>query len=48
MLTSFGLFWTVEGLRGSWPGGEAMLPVLVAAVGAAAAGTVYRIRRAPT
>ena len=48
MLTSFGVFWTVEGLRGTWPGGEAMLPLLVAVVAAGAAGTVYRIRRAPT
>ena len=37
MLTSFGLFWTVEGVRVHWPGGEALLPVLVAAVAACAA-----------
>jgi uncharacterized membrane protein len=47
MLTSFGLFWTVEGVRIKWPGGDAMLPLLVAAVAATAWATVYRIRRAP-
>jgi uncharacterized membrane protein len=48
MLTSFGIFWTVEGARLHWPGGEALLPVLVVAVAASAALSVYRIRRAPT
>ena len=48
MLTSFGLFWTVEGVRIKWPGGDAMLPLLVAAVAATAWATVYTIRRAPT
>jgi uncharacterized membrane protein len=48
MLTSFGVFWTVEGARLHWPGGEALLPVLVAAVAASAALAVYKMRRAPT
>jgi uncharacterized membrane protein len=48
MLTSFGVFWTVEGARLHWPGGEALLPVLVVAVAASAAAAVYRMRRAPT
>jgi uncharacterized membrane protein len=48
MLTSFGVFWTVEGARLHWPGGEALLPALVVAVSASAALTVYRMRRAPT
>jgi uncharacterized membrane protein len=48
MLTSFGVFWTVEGARVTWPGGETVLPVLIAAVAASAAGAVYRMRRAPT
>jgi uncharacterized membrane protein len=48
MLTSFGLFWTVEGSRLSWPGGDAMLPALVAAVAGGSALIVYRMRRAPT
>jgi uncharacterized membrane protein len=28
LLSSFGIFWGVEGAGGSWPGGEAALPVL--------------------
>ena len=34
MLTTFGTFWTVEGLS-EWPGGDAALPVLLAAWGLA-------------
>jgi uncharacterized membrane protein len=48
MLTSFGIFWTVEGLRLQWPGGEALLPALVLAVAGSATVAVYRMRRAPT
>jgi uncharacterized membrane protein len=48
MLVAFGIFWTVEGARLHWPGGEAMLPVVVAFVAAASAAAVYRTRRAPT
>jgi uncharacterized membrane protein len=32
LLTSFGLFWAVEGLGFSWPGGDWALPVLVLAI----------------
>jgi uncharacterized membrane protein len=32
MLCSFGLFWLVEGLNASWPGGEAALLVIVPCV----------------
>jgi Ca2+/H+ antiporter, TMEM165/GDT1 family len=48
MLTSFGVSWTVEGLRLEWPAGEAMLPLLVAAVAATSWFAVQRMRRAPT
>ena len=48
MLVSFGIFWTVEGSRLEWPGGDAMLPVLVTAVGLLSLASVYRMRRAPT
>jgi Ca2+/H+ antiporter, TMEM165/GDT1 family len=34
MLTTFGTFWTVEGLGGEWPGGDAILPLLLALWGA--------------
>ena len=48
MLTSFGVFWTIEGARIEWPGGDAMLPLLVAAVATSSWAAIYRIRRAPT
>ncbi len=32
LLTSFGAFWAAEGVGASWPGGDASLPALVAAV----------------
>ncbi len=32
MLTSFGTFWGAEGAGASWPGGDAALPVIVAAL----------------
>jgi len=48
MLTSFGIFWTIEGLRLHWPAGDAMLPLLVAAVAATSWVVVQRMRRAPT
>ena len=38
----------VEGLRLEWPAGEAMLPLLVAAVAATSWFAVQRMRRAPT
>jgi uncharacterized membrane protein len=45
MLVSFGIFWTVEGSRLEWPGGDAMLPVVVAAVAAASYAVVVTLRR---
>jgi uncharacterized membrane protein len=46
MLTSFGLFWSGEGTHARWPGGEAALLVLIAAVGLFAIVSVALIRRA--
>jgi uncharacterized membrane protein len=36
LLTTFGTFWMVEGLGGDWPGGDAVLPLLLALYGVAA------------
>lgn len=47
MLCSFGVFWLVEGSGGSWPGGEAMLPALIAAVLGCSLVAVTALRRAP-
>jgi uncharacterized membrane protein len=46
MLTSFGLFWTVEGAGASWPGGDAALPAIVLVVLNAALASVWTLRRA--
>jgi uncharacterized membrane protein len=32
MLTTFGIFWGAEGLLVEWPGGDAMLPVILVGV----------------
>jgi uncharacterized membrane protein len=48
MLTSFGVFWTVEGLHLEWPAGEAALPLVVAAVAGTSWLVVQMMRRAPT
>ncbi|HSS04401.1 MAG TPA: hypothetical protein VLK89_04330 [Solirubrobacterales bacterium] len=45
LLTSFGVFWGVEGAGASWPGGEAALPVLAVAILAAAWLMVLDLRR---
>lgn len=45
MLCSFGIFWTGEGAGVSWPGGDAMLPLIAALVLAAAASAVALLRR---
>ena len=42
MLSSFGVFWSVEGLGGSWPGGDAMLPAIVLLV---LGGSLLAVRR---
>ncbi len=47
MLCSYGVFWLAEGSGLSWPGGEAMLPVLIAAVLACSLAAVALLRRAP-
>jgi uncharacterized membrane protein len=44
MLSSFGVFWGVEGLGGSWPGGELMLPVIVLLVLGGSLLVVRRLR----
>jgi uncharacterized membrane protein len=48
MLVSFGIFWTVEGARIEWPGGDAMLLVVVAVVSLASFAATRALRpRAP-
>jgi uncharacterized membrane protein len=49
LLTSFGIFWGVEGAGGSWPGGEVALPVLALVILGAAWLMVRELRagRAP-
>jgi uncharacterized membrane protein len=44
LLTSFGIFWGVEGAGGSWPGGEAALPVLALVILGAAWLMVRELR----
>ena len=44
MLVSFGVFWTVEGARVEWPGGDAMLPALVAIVALASFAATRALR----
>jgi uncharacterized membrane protein len=44
-LTTFGTFWSAEGLGIDWPGGDAALPVLVAWFAAVAALFVARLRQ---
>jgi uncharacterized membrane protein len=45
MLCSFGVFWTAEGAGLHWPGGEAMLPVIIACVLALSVLAVASVRR---
>ncbi len=47
MLCSFGVFWLAEGSGAHWPGGEAMLPALIAVVLACSLAAVAVLRRAP-
>jgi len=44
LLTSFGLFWAVEGLGIDWPGGDWALPVVVLAILTAALAAVRMLR----
>jgi uncharacterized membrane protein len=46
MLVSFGVFWAAEGIGLHWPGGDAILPAIVASVLACAGGSVALLRRA--
>jgi uncharacterized membrane protein len=45
MLTSFGTFWGAEGAGADWPGSDAALPVIVAAVALFAVALVVLLRR---
>lgn len=44
MLTSFGVFWSGEGVGVRWPGSDAALPVLVAVIGLASLGLARAAR----
>jgi uncharacterized membrane protein len=46
MLTAFGTFWGAEGAEARWPGDDASLPVVVAAVAVLAFALVAFLRRA--
>ncbi|MEY2443988.1 MAG: hypothetical protein QOE00_568 [Ilumatobacteraceae bacterium] len=45
MLTSFGIFWSVEGAGGKWPGGDVAILGLLAALAALSFGLVAVARR---
>jgi uncharacterized membrane protein len=45
MLTTFGIFWSVEGVGASWPGDDASLPVVLVFVLAVSLGAVAVLRR---
>ena len=45
MLSSFGMFWCVEGAGASWPGGDAALLAIIPGVLLAAAAMVWTLRR---
>jgi uncharacterized membrane protein len=44
MLSSFGIFWMVEGAGGHWPGGDAFLLAIIAALLAVSLLTVHSLR----
>ena len=48
MLTAFGTFWGAEGAGAHWPGSDAALPVVVAAVAVFAVALVAALRRSRT
>jgi uncharacterized membrane protein len=45
MLTAYGIFWAAEGAGVGWPGGDAMLVVLVLAVLGASLVAAHLLRR---
>jgi uncharacterized membrane protein len=45
MLTTFGIFWTTEGVGANWPGNDAALPVIIVFVAATSALFVSLLRR---
>jgi uncharacterized membrane protein len=45
MLTTFGIFWTTEGVGVDWPGGDAALPVVLAFVIVSSFALVALLRR---
>jgi uncharacterized membrane protein len=45
MLTTFGIFWTTEGVGVSWPGGDAALPIVLAFVVVSSFALVALLRR---
>jgi uncharacterized membrane protein len=45
MLTTFGIFWSVEGAGASWPGDDAALPVVLVFVLTLSLGAVEMLRR---
>jgi uncharacterized membrane protein len=45
MLTTFGIFWSVEGAGADWPGGDASLPVVLVFVLTLSLGAVAMLRR---
>jgi uncharacterized membrane protein len=47
LLTTFGIFWSVEGAGATWPGDDAALPVVLAFVIAMSFGFVAALRRRP-
>ena len=45
MLTTFGIFWSVAGVGGKWPGDDASLPGILAFVLFISFGSVALLRR---
>jgi uncharacterized membrane protein len=45
MLTSFGVFWSAEGAGAHWPGGDAAIPVIIAALSVTSVAMVALLRR---
>jgi uncharacterized membrane protein len=45
MLTTFGIFWSVEGAGAHWPGGDAALPIVLVFVLALSFTAVSMLKR---